>query len=75
MQWTTEKPTQEGYYWAKESEYDFRPRHVYRVCLVRVGLFTLYGKTRLFAWDDANRRNLYEFSHWMGPLSQPEPPE
>lgn len=61
MQWTTEKPTKEGWYWTYDGEFTI---------LALVDNYWGY----LSAHVEANTIDLDKFTHWMGPLLEPEPP-
>lgn len=69
--WSKERPTQNGWYWAYTEDLN-----VTRVVCVFIQNFP----------DDPNPEQLFEFTpyprrlsdsiftHWMGPLTQPQPP-
>lgn len=71
MEWTTQTPIVEGYYWA------IWDGLVYLVLVRR----PVWKKSRLVAYfhdsdeythiDNPER---HEFTHWMGPLEEPEKP-
>lgn len=62
LEWTTEPPTQEGWYWAHESI-------VNAIVIVRV--------TEDLRVRDVfvRSRALGEYTHWLGPLPLPEMPK
>lgn len=68
MEWTTEKPTGAGLYWAY-SGVEVVPVNVSfdrGICEIH-GLGDYYSE--MMVYDSAY------FSHWMGPLQAPEPPK
>ena len=69
LQWTTEPPTREGWYWAINK--DDREIWLYRVFRADHG-----GNDKpLEAWvDQYESMRLSDFSHWLGPLPVPAPP-
>lgn len=74
MSWTEEPPTQPGYYWAYERENEFFPHRRRCVCLVDVRESNVDGRTLRLAWIHAQWHSLYDYSHWLGPLSAPVVP-
>lgn len=73
MTWTTEKPTEDGLWWAFDGE-NVVPVDLY------VTEFEVPGRqARMAAFELGSNydvpRALEEFTHWMGPLLPPEPPQ
>ena len=65
--WTTNKPTVEGWYWAKimfENRWD-------EVRAVRVISSELAG---LEVYGDEVNYNIDDFTHWIGPIKEPDSP-
>ncbi len=64
LEWTTEAPTQEGWYWVKRED---------KKEIVQV--YKLDGS--FYAWTTMDERDhdLNEFTMWLGPLPVPEKPE
>jgi hypothetical protein len=59
MEWTTEPPTVEGWYWVKRhSEIDL--------------IFFQDGTVTSSVYDNARA---LDYSHWLGPLPEPELPK
>ena len=58
--WTTDKPTQEGYYWAWDG--------------ATVDMVDIRMLGELVAFIEDIEYELDEFTHWIGPLEKPEPP-
>lgn len=57
--WSTDPPTEDGWYWA----YDSRDGKVEMI---------FYGNEPELVWIDRLVLELY--THWLGPLPKPEPP-
>ena len=57
--WSTDPPTEDGWYWAYDREDSF-------LDLVR------YSDSGATMWSDKTIAKL--FTHWLGPLPKPEPP-
>lgn len=69
MEWTTDKPTQEGFYWAYEN-LDPEDADVMLVNVSDGG-----GDAWCAWWEGDIYFELTHFSHWMGPLEVPVPPK
>ena len=65
MDWTTETPTQEGWYWVVNGNKEIEIVEVYKL------------DNRLYAWTVTSERDfdLNEFIMWLGPIPPPEMPE
>jgi len=66
LDWTTEPPTREGWYWAKVIDAE-NPAWAGKVDLLMV-----------IVLDDGPQytlRNGFEATHWLGPLLVPAPPK
>lgn len=64
LEWTTTPPTVEGWYWVKEKGNGFTMA------------FVKYKRGHFEIWIDGEYRNDYEeYTHWLGPLPEPEPPQ
>jgi len=63
-EWTTEPPTEEGWYWVKDGD------------TARIAEVFFASKTTLLAdlTDEEMPRVLSAFTHWLGPLPVPESP-
>ena len=63
--WTTEAPTQEGWYWVVNGNKEIEIVKVYKL------------DNSLHAWTVTSERDfdLKEFSMWLGPIPPPEMPE
>lgn len=63
--WTTETPTQEGWYWVVNGNKEIEIVEVYKL------------DNRLYAWTVTSERDfdLNEFIMWLGPIPPPEMPE
>ncbi len=70
MEWTTEPPTQTGLYWAFNEH----------MTIDGVDAVDVYGSNNslLVAFELGDNydtmQSLSRWTHWMGPLSVPEPP-
>lgn len=64
FEWTTEPPTQEGWYWVVNGNKEIEIVKVYKTC------------DGLYAWTVTSERDfdLKDFSMWLGPLPEPEKP-
>lgn len=64
LQWTTETPTQEGWYWVVNGNKEMEIVKVYKTC------------EGLYVWTVTSEKDfeLKDFSMWLGPLPIPEPP-
>ncbi len=63
MKWTTDKPTEPGWYWVRDGQ---------QIEMVDLELDS--GTLVVYAVDD-DHHTVDEYSHWFGPLPQPEPPQ
>jgi hypothetical protein len=74
LEWTTEPPTQVGYYWVYNK--DIGRTWAFMVEVHAVGAENTKLANELVARDSFGRRDrpLSEFTHWLGPLPMPEPP-
>ena len=61
LNWTTEPPTQEGWYWATED--GGRPEVV------------MYNGSSVYVRGYEVPLNPKDFTYWLGPLPIPEPPQ
>ena len=69
LSWTTELPTELGLYWAKPVILTIGSMNPEVVKVIRIddgGLVRAIGETREF--------HFYLFSHWLGPIPEPEFP-
>jgi len=64
--WTTEKPTKIGWYWANWICGEIR--------VVKV-IDDKWNPGGLSVYGDECDYRLKDFTHWLGPLHEPEPPE
>lgn len=64
--WSTDPPTEDGWYWAYDDERNWLDM-VY--CLVPASGDDIYQ-----IWRDGYSYDLSDFTHWLGPLPLPEPP-
>ena len=64
-EWTTKAPSQPGVYWAYAEGYDETVLHVDVRC---------EDENTLVVWVEDCKYPLSEFTHWIGPLLKPEPP-
>jgi hypothetical protein len=64
--WTTEPPTQEGWYWALVDRKNPTPSIVHVV--------SAFSHGKLFIEIGREEEPLDWYSHWLGPLPVPEPP-
>ncbi len=68
MIWTTEPPTQEGWYWARTNKG--------QPFIIRVGFYGTGQTGTLWAYDtERNMLDLDVLDYWLGPLPVPEPPK
>jgi hypothetical protein len=67
LKWTTEAPTQKGWYWAFD-ETD-RKSGVLMLNVDNDGI-----GYHLVAWDADIPTNISSYTHWLGPLPVPESP-
>jgi hypothetical protein len=63
LEWTTEPPTQEGWYWAKDKSFNDPPSVVY--VSIREGIEYVTSAD----WKEA--KSFERFRAWMGPLPVP----
>jgi hypothetical protein len=70
LEWTTDPPKESGIYWAQE-------RGGYVVCVqVKINKYDgieEWTEVREFMTEDFTETKFY--SHWLGPLPVPEPPQ
>lgn len=71
MEWTTEQPTQLGYYWALNKRHE---RMTVGLSIVEVAEHAFMGQVKTMAYDLGQACELSDFSHWLGPLPVPELP-
>lgn len=64
MQWTTDKPTIIGWYWIWDKKYKSDP-YIGRV---------IEYENKLLVFSGGGTWELNDFTYWIGPLEQPEPP-
>ena len=66
MEWTTEKPTESGYYWMKDGS---------AIVIVEVEIGTFDGFHRSHVWQIGTGRltDLHKFKNmmWLGPIPDP----
>lgn len=67
MTWTTEAPTQNGYYWAMIDK-----PHCCRDARIVLVLLTVGGHPLVY--DNGKAVNLLYITHWQGPIATPEKP-
>ena len=67
MEWTTDKPTESGWYWIWDNK---------KPCMVLISPEPLVGGgTRMLGFViDGCWFELNEYTYYMGPIPQPEPP-
>lgn len=66
MEWTTEQPTELGWYWVYDG-FDFYMAELLRPELVESFAFIIS--------IDGKRYQVHSFTHFIGPLPEPELPE
>lgn len=72
LQWTTEPPTEEGWYWVKNKytgAHDIEP--VYLVKVTHIENQVVWS----IEINGGSGEDFSYFSHWLGPLPVPEPPQ
>ncbi len=70
FKWTTEPPTAEGWYWARRVFTEGNEKQK------EIQLYYFNGSIWLFSPDDYEYTpNSENFTHWLGPLPIPEPPQ
>ena len=69
FKWKTAPPTKPGWYWARDKETFLQ---IVRVFLADHG----NAGNRLEVWlDTYESEELSDYTHWLGPLPVPEPPD
>lgn len=70
--WTTEKPTEPGWYWAFPDAKQNPEHEGWQI--VRVWKSEPRSKLNVEIMGTARHTEFDEFVRWIGPISQPEPP-
>ena len=71
MEWTTEVPNRNGYYWAYEDLPDVDADTIIVQCTMAD-----WGVRVRSIFDTVDARfDIHDFSHWYGPLDVPSPPD
>lgn len=72
LQWTTEAPTVPGWYWAS-----YQGKYQTIILVDKIVSDSEGGKAgNLFAYSayEEEEVSFLEYTHWLGPLPEPEPP-
>ena len=69
QEWTTTPPTELGWYWGFLSDRRLKIRIVLIYWIG--GGYSIHKPGFLYDWEP----DLKRFTHWLGPLSIPEPPQ